>query len=78
MGEKWPVSAGIISASDGELINLSSSSGYFRPGKTNLNATVSFLKKRGVIIYNISPFFGGKNTKRLSISSLTSFRKKYY
>ncbi|BEN27489.1 hypothetical protein [Serratia marcescens] len=78
MGNEWPVSAGTMSANDGELNDISNSSGHFRPGQTNLNATVSFLKKRDVVIYNVSPFFGGNNVRRLSISSPVSFRKKFY
>ncbi|MBH3019476.1 hypothetical protein [Serratia ureilytica] len=78
MGNEWPVSAGTMSARDGELIDISSSSGHFRPGQKNLNATVSFLNKRGIVIYNISPFFGESDARRLSISSPASFRKKFY
>ena len=78
MGDEWPVSAGTMSVSDGELIDISSSSGHFRPGQKNLNATVSFLTKRGVVIFNVSPYFGENDTRRLSISSPASFRKKFY
>jgi hypothetical protein len=77
LGDEWPVSAGTISASEGEVIQLTSSSGHFRPGSEHLDFTKNYMQLNGVSILQVNPFFGdGKKTRRVN-RSVASYKAKY-
>ncbi len=74
IGREWPVSAGTMSARNGMLLSISSASGHFRPPRVHLDATVNYLKKKGVKIDEVCPFFGEDNVKRLNLRSPACLR----
>lgn len=77
LGSNWPISAGTISAHDGEIIQLTSSSGHFRPSKEHLDFTENYLRSEGVNILQVSHFFGkSKKTRRVK-RSVASYVSKY-
>ncbi|EPF0315288.1 RHS repeat-associated core domain-containing protein [Enterobacter chuandaensis] len=77
LGDSWPISAGTLSVHEGEVIQLTSSSGHFRPTKVHMEYTKTYLEKNGVNVMSASPFFGeGKKTQRVK-RSVQSYKAKY-
>lgn len=77
LGESWPISAGTLSVHEGDVIQLTSSSGHFRPANENMEYTKSYLEIKGVSVMSASPFFGeGKKTQRVK-KDVQSYKRKY-
>ncbi|OWF75571.1 hypothetical protein B4907_21295 [Yersinia kristensenii] len=77
LGWDWPISAGTISATDGIVHMLSSSSGHFRPSIGHLNYTANYLRLNGVLVVDVVPFWDNENKFLRVNKDVISFRKKY-